>query len=238
MEPVADSSPLWLQVVAVLALVLSIVASYTNFRGSLATAARDIRAASRWSMARSKNAWRAFPLSSAAREERHSTQEQREREMALQGSREDLHCSVLRVVDIRRRQDRYFPSELRMQTRACKETAIRFASLFGTHITDSRCSAATIWMNYPDGGIWLEFGLLETSSVRLAVSVGWYPNRRLGRFSPYDTETKRDRTSVLEEPLTEEEMTCLGWQVPDGWSPGWSWQSIAPQLGADSQAPE
>ena len=77
--------------------------------------------------------------------------------------------------------------------------------------------AAGWTLNFPDGGIHIDFGAYPEDPTHLVVAVHWYPNLRLSIMRLYEQDVRNARMDIIEEPFSQRDMERTGWEVPPSW---------------------
>ena len=210
MEATGSSDPGWVEIVAVLGLILGILANYTNFRNSVAYATRDASKLHRWIKRRTKELWQAFPLSSIARIEREAELLEQQQMVELAELREQFRSAALSLHSILRDPSRFHASELKRQQRWCKAFAIRRMKDYGCNIDSGSAEKDRLAERCDNATLLISLHTDPPREKRLWIVVRWHPNPSLNLDTGHGDEYDLFET-LLAAPLTDQELEDAGW---------------------------
>ena len=128
-----------------------------------------------------------------------------------------LEASVNQLRAMEAANANYHESERHRRVRACKEAALRYLRLLGTKVTTD---ARPVLLPGEDDTIILDWGPSERyrGKVQLFVYQLLASSLTHQEYLEFRRADEADRPGkILSEPLTDADMSAVGWEYPDSW---------------------
>ena len=170
------------------------------------------------------------PLRFAKRKyaERQTAADQRYAERAKLAQREEqcaafsaLEASINRLRSMEQGQAKYHEAEWRRQALDCKADAVRYLGLRGVQITKDQPRLGPLPIQSKNGTIIIDWEPSKWRRGKVQLVLYWHPSSPLTheefikfRFA----REPREHMRVLSKPLTDADMSAVGWEYPDRWN--------------------